>query len=197
MHTNLFKIPSFRLPYLREGDLSCAPLTIFHGDPFILCCLPHLTEKEAWLLEAHAKEVEKSGGIFAILLNRNFPSSKAWVRPLHEFGFPIFVDPMKRLTRSLRLLHTLPLQRCESLIFDQDRSLKFRVFHHFNLRGLSTMLTIAKTDRVSPTQLSNSPGQLDRKHNVNSGFSQYPFGHPEHNKPHQQSVHLKTSEICA
>ncbi|MGD9852536.1 MAG: hypothetical protein AB7T38_14855 [Nitrospirales bacterium] len=192
-----FTIPNLRLPCLHKGDLCLAPLTNFDGNPFILCSLPHLTEKEAWLLEAHAKEVEKSDGTLAILLKRTFPSSERWVRHLHEFGFPIFVDPMKRLSRSLRLLHTLPLQRCESLIFDHRRSLKFRVFHNFSLRGLSTMLSIARTDRVSLTQLSSSPVQLDGKHRVKSGFSQYLLGQPEHNKPRPQSVPLKNSEICA
>ncbi len=50
MSTKTFTIPNFRLPCLRQGELCNAPLSQFKGQPFILCCLPHLTEKETWLL---------------------------------------------------------------------------------------------------------------------------------------------------
>lgn len=197
MTTKNFKIPNFRLPCLKKGDLSNTPLTNFPGQDFILCCLPHLTEKETWLLEAHAKEVEKADGTFAVLLHRNFPSSQSWVRPLHKFDFPIFVDPMKRLRRSLRLLHTLPLQRCESLIFDHHRFLKFRVFHDFNLRGLATMLTIAKADKVPSTQISNGLKYLHLYQNNTSGFSPLHQNQSKLSDPLSQSVHPERSEICA
>lgn len=197
MHTNNFTIPSFRLPCLQKGELSNTPLTHYPGQPFILCCLPHLTEKETWLLEAHAKEVEKSGGTFAVLLHRNFPSTESWVRPLYEFNFPIFIDPMKRLSRSLRLLHTLPLQRCESLIFDQDRFLKFRVFHHFNLRGLSTMLRIAKTDMLPPFQIADNLTDMHIPQNTPSRLSPIHLRHSKQSAPRPLPAPPNFSESCA
>ena len=197
MSTKTFTIPNFRLPCLRQGELCNAPLSQFTGQPFILCCLPHLTEKETWLLEAHTKEVEKSGGTLAVLLHRNFPSTESWVRPLYEFDFPIFVDPMKRLRRSLRLLRTLPLQRCESLIFDQERFLKFRVFHHFNLRGLSTMLSIAQTDRVPAIPLSNSLTGLYLHQNTPTRISAFLPKHSQQIDPHSPSAPSNLSDICA
>ncbi len=197
MTIKTFRIPNFRLPCLRQGELCNAPLSPSQGLPFILCCLPHLTEKEIWLLEAHAKEVEKSGKTFAVLLHRNFPSTESWVRPLYEFGFPIFVDPMKRLRRSLRLLHTLPLQRCESLIFDQDRLLQFRVFHHFNLRGLSTMLNIAKFDRVPLIHRPDNFSDMHLHRNTASRLSPVLPKHSQQIDPLSPAAPSNLSDICA
>ena len=191
-----WQIPDFRLPCLKKGDFCFTPLPNFDGTPLILCSLPHLTEKEAWLLEAHGKEVAKSGVNLAILLHRTFPSSESWVRPLQEFNLSLFVDPLKRLGRSLRLLHNLPLQRCESLIFDHQNLLKFRIFHEFNLRGLSTLLTLATTDLKNPPHLSDQSREVGftRKEDSRLFISQH--GRSVHPESPTHAVRFKSPGIC-
>jgi len=190
------QIPDFRLPCLKKGDLYFAPLPNSDGTPLILCSLPHLTEKEAYLLEAHGKEVAKSGVNLAILLHRTFPSTESWVRPLQEFNLLLFVDPLKRLGRSLRLLHNLPLQRCESLIFDHQNLLKFRIFHEFNLRGFSTLLTFATTDLKNPPNLSDRSRNVSLSRNEDSRIFISQLGQSVHPEPPIHAVRFKVPRIC-
>ena len=148
-----FHLPSYRFLRLQDGELKYISLKNFEEPTFVLCCLFSLTERDAWMLEAHGKEIRNSQGALALLLPQFFPSTDSWTRPLHEFDIPIFVDPLQRLCRSFQLFRSLPSRQCESLVFDHENRLKFRIIHHLNLRGLSTVVELSKCSRLSPLRV--------------------------------------------
>lgn len=144
--TAQFQTPHFRLPLLYKGDFQYVPITHFRGQPTILCCLSTISERDTWVLEAHASELSKSGITLVLLLSPAFPLTDTWSRPIEEFGLPIFGDPLKRFRRTLHLFRRSPSHRCESLVFDHQSQLKFRFNHDLNLRGFSAVLEAAKID---------------------------------------------------
>lgn len=120
--------PDFRLPCFLKGSLQYVPLRDFQGHPIILCCLYTIEEEQdAWALEAHATELVKSGWTLALLLSHPLPHSGSWSRPLQEFDLAIFTDPLKRFCRALNLFHHFQSRRCETLIFDHQIHLQFRL----------------------------------------------------------------------
>jgi hypothetical protein len=148
MHINI-QLPSYRLPRVIKGDLRYEPLADPHGRPLILTCLHSLTEPDSWILESQTKELSRIGWALTLLLPYSFPSTESWARPIQEFGIPMFTDPLNRASRALHLFHNLRQGRCETLFFDPQRYLQFRLIHDLNLRGFSTLLDIAKSDLVS------------------------------------------------
>lgn len=154
--------PIWRVPCLLNGRLTYLPLRAFQGNQLVLCCLPSLSETDAWLLDPQVSRFHECGVVLAVLVHGEAGFGQCWVRPPHEFRFPFLADPLRRLGRTLRLSRSLPSHRCETLFFDQDSRLQFRLFHDLNLRGIATVLEVAesnfcqRSDHEAPESILNS-----------------------------------------
>jgi hypothetical protein len=149
MHNHIH-LPTYRLPRVIKGDLRYEPLPDPYGRPLILACLHSLTEPACRMLETQSKDFTHNGWALALLLTQSFPATESWTRPIQELSIPMFTDPLKRVGRTLHLFHKLRQGRCETLIFNIQGYLQFRLIHDLNLRGFSTVLDIAKSDLVVP-----------------------------------------------
>ncbi len=140
------KAPTLRVPCIFNNTFSFLPFCNFQQSQFALCCLSHLKETDAWFLEAQAQEFTKSGSALVILVSDDTVLGQDWGRPPQDFGIPFFIDPINRLKKSLRLARSLRPHRCETLIFDQDTRLQFRLIHDLSLKGISSVLDIIESD---------------------------------------------------
>lgn len=140
------KAPTLRVPCIFNNTFSFLPFFNFQQSQFALCCLPDLKETDAWFLEAQAQEFTQSGSALVILVSNDTVLGQDWGRPPQDFGIPFFIDPINRLKKSLRLAKSLRPNRCETLIFDQDTRLQFRLIHDLSLKGISSVLDIIDSD---------------------------------------------------
>ncbi len=167
MTTNMY-LPTYRLPRIIKGDLRYEPLADAHGRPLILTCLHSLTEPDSPILESQTQELSQIGWGWALLFPHSFPTTESWPRSLEELAIPMFTDPLKRVCRTLHLFDNLRRGRCETLIFDRQGYLQFRLIHDLNLRGFSTVMDIAKSELVQsippsltrPFPASQTPNRL-------------------------------------
>lgn len=150
------KPSAVRVPCIFNNRFSFLPLSGLQKTPFALCCVSDLKETDAWFLEAQAQEFKQSGSDLFILASNDTVLGQDWGRPPQDFGIPFFIDPINRLQKSLRLARSLRPNRCETLIFDQDTRLRFRLIHDLSLKGLSSVLDIIESDVVQ-----NSAEQSD------------------------------------
>ncbi len=153
------KAPTLRVPCIFNNTFSFLPFFNFQQSQFALCCLSNVKETDAWFLEAQSQEFTKSGSALVILVSNDTVLGQDWGRPPQDFGIPFFIDPIKRLKKSLRLAKSLQPHRCETLIFDQDRRLQFRLIHDLSLKGISSVLDIIESDfeqhSLEQTHMSN------------------------------------------
>jgi hypothetical protein len=138
--------PIWKVPCLMNGKLEYLSLTAFQGNQLILCCVPSLAETAAWLLDRYVDRFRERKVTLAVLTPNDDVVRQTWIRAPHEFHFPFLTDPLRRLGRTLRLSRSLPVHRCETLFFDQDNRLHFRLFHDLNLKGITTVLEVAESD---------------------------------------------------
>ena len=160
------KAPTLRIPCLLNGKLQFLSLCEFQGNTLALCCVSSLTETEAWVLDTQVKRFQECGTVLAVLVSNDFAFEPTWIRSPRKFTLPLLADPLKRVSRVLHLSLSLPPQRCETLFFDDQSRLKFRLIHDLNLRGISTALDIAKSafcQRPSQDSLE-SAGQTNSVH---------------------------------
>ncbi|MEX2493725.1 MAG: hypothetical protein WD425_18405 [Nitrospirales bacterium] len=140
------KAPTVRVPCLFKGQFTFLSLADSQEHLFALCCLTNLTEKDAWFLEGQAQEFEQSGSNFGVLVSTDQVLGSGWVRPLQDFSLRLYIDPISRLRRAFHLSSSLRSTRGETLIFDQDQCLRFRLIHDLNLKGMSAVLDIIHSD---------------------------------------------------
>ena len=140
------KAPTLRIPCLLNGKLNFLPLSEFHGNTLALCCVSSLTETAVWVLDAQVKRFQECGTVLAVLVSGDFAFEPNWIRSSYNFWPPLLADPLKRVSRVLRLSRSLPPQQCETLFFDDHSRLTFRLIHDLNLRGISTILDIAGSE---------------------------------------------------
>ncbi len=153
------KAPTLRVPCIFNNTFSFIPFFNFQHSQFALCCLSHLKETDAWFLESQAQEFTKSGSALVILVSYDAVLGQDWGRHPQDFDVPFFIDPINRLKKSLRLAKSLRPNRCETLIFDQDTRLQFRLIHDLSLKGISSVLDIIECDFEQ-----NSPEQPQTSH---------------------------------
>ncbi len=156
--------PLWRVPCLLNGRMTYLPLTAFQGNQLVLCCLPSLPEPEAWLLDPQVNRFHECGVVLAVLVHDEHGFGQSWVRPPHEFCFPLLADPLGRLGRSLRLSRSLPSHRCETLFFDQHSRLQFRLVHDLNLRGIATVLEVAESHVCQRSTQEDPESMLNSDH---------------------------------
>lgn len=142
------KAPTLRVPCMFNNQFSFLPFFNFQKSQFALCCLSDLKETDAWFLEAQALEFKQSGSALVILVSNDNSLGHDWGRPPQDFGIPFFIDPINRLKKSLHLARSLRPNRCETLIFDQDTRLQFRLIHDLSLKGISSVLDIIQSEFV-------------------------------------------------
>ena len=164
--------PIWRVPCLMNGKMEYLSLTAFQGRQLVLCCVPSLAETTAWLLDRHVERFRERGGTLAVLILEEDVFRQTWVRAPHEFHVPFLTDPLRRLGRTLRLSRSLPAHRCETLFFNPDNRLHFRLFHDLNLKGIATVLEVAESDFCQKTDqgFSESILPLDHLHVQHSGI---------------------------
>lgn len=191
------KIPAYRLPCLQRGNLQYLPLANFQGNPFILSCLSHLTERDAWIFESQATEFSQSRGTLAVFLQQNFPFTDGWTRPLPELSFPLFIDPLKRLCRTLRFDQGISSQRCESFIFDQHGSMILRIFHDLTLHGISTVLKVAERNNLIKCHTASLPSADLEIQDLHTQAIPYNQVQIKYHAPSDRSQSGGNSELCA
>jgi len=191
------KLPEYRLPCLQRGNLQYLSMTNFKRNPFILSCLSQLTERNAWLFESQAIEFAQFRGTLAVFLLQTFPSTYGWKRSLLELNLPVFMDPLKRLCRTLRFDQSLSLQRGESFIFDQHGSMILRIFHDLTLHGISTVLNVAeRNNSIQSHTVLVPPSTLEAQDLHTQAIPYYPFQiKPRVHSNRSQSA--GNSELCA
>ncbi len=155
------KAPTLRIPCIFNNTLSILPFFIFQQYQFALCCLSDLKETDAWFLEAQAQEFTQSGSALVILVSNDTVLGQDWGRPPQDFGIPFFIAPINRLKKSLRLEKSLRPNRCETLIFDQDTRLQFRLIHDLSLKGMSSVLDIIESDFEQNSAAQTLPSNKD------------------------------------
>ncbi len=158
------KAPTLRVPCIFNNQFSFLPFVNFQKSQFALCCLSDLKETDAWFLEAQAQEFKQSGSALAILVSNDTVLGQDWGRPPQDFGIPFFIDPINRLKKSLHLARSLRPNRCETLIFDQNTRLQFRLIHDLSLKGVGSVLDIIQSEfvqnSVEQSEISNRNSHL-------------------------------------
>ncbi len=189
------KAPTVRMPCLLNGKLNFLPLSEFQGNTLALCCVSSLTETEAWVLDAQVKRFQECGTVLAVFVSGDFAFETTWICSPYNFCLPLLADPIKRVSRALRLSRSLPPQRCETLFFDDQSRLQFRLIHDLNLRGISTVLDIPESEfcqrsshRLDSACHSNS---LQRESNILALSTTEPHDSPgsSRNQTHQAPLH--------
>jgi hypothetical protein len=168
-----------RVPCLLNGKFQFLPLSGSPSRHLVLCCVSSFNQTDAWLLDPQVSRFAESGTVLAVLVSEDFIFGHNWVRPPHEFDLPLLADPLGRLGRGLRLSRSLPPGRCETLIFDRQSRLQFRLIHDLNLRGMTTVLEVAESDfcqsanRESPECIVNSHDFHAQRSETESPVSSY------------------------
>lgn len=140
------KAPTVRVPYIYKGQITFLSLAESHKNQFALCCLSNLTENDAWFLESQAQNFEQSDSDFGVLVSTDQVLGSGWVRSLQDFSLRLYIDPISRLRRAIHLSSSLRSPRVETLIFDQNKCLRFRLIHDLNLKGFSSVLEIINSN---------------------------------------------------
>lgn len=194
------KAPTLRIPCLLNGKLTFLPLSEFQGSTLALCCVSSLTETAAWVLDAQVKRFQECGTVLAVFVSDDFAFEPTWIRSLYNFSFPLLADPLKRVSRAMRLSRSLPRQRCETLFFDNQSLLTFRLIHDLNLRGISTVLDIAKSafcQRSSHNSLESAchSNSLQRKSSILALSTAEPYDSPGSPREHANASSLDKESI--
>ena len=154
------KAPALRVPCIFNNQFSFPPFFDVQNTQFALCCVTELQETDAWFLESQAQEFKKSGSALVVLVAIDTVLGQDWGRPPQDLEIPFIIDPISRLQKSLRVAESLRPNRCETLIFDHDTRLQFRLIHDLSLKGLASVLDIIECDFVQnssvQTELSNT-----------------------------------------
>ena len=139
------KAPAWRLPTITKGHLSYRPLQHFSDKRLVLCCLASFGEEEAKFFNSQTERFAEFGSGLTVFISHDPLLKKLPTPQLLEFDFPLFTDPLQRLSRTLNLSRALPPNRCETLFFDRHCRLEFRLIHDLNPRGLSMALEMTKS----------------------------------------------------
>ncbi|MCA9473553.1 MAG: hypothetical protein MRJ96_02675 [Nitrospirales bacterium] len=137
-------IPLWRVPILQDGTLSFSSLTSFEGEYFVLCCIQSLTVTQTRLLKSQSDDFLNTHARLIALLNHDRNHEFPWPPPEFSLRLPLLTDPLQRLSRPLGLSQHLSIERCETLIFNQDSRLEFRLIHDFNQSGFTRVLEMTK-----------------------------------------------------
>ena len=151
------QIPTWRVPTFSNGKLSYSSLTEFLGEYLVICCTQSLTASQVWLLESRGKYFRRNHACLVTLATRYMNHELPWSLPRLNLRLPLLTDPLRRLSRSLGLTENIPDERCETLFFNQDGRLEFRLIHDLNQSGLTRVLEI--TERL----LAQSPSSFLEK----------------------------------
>ena len=136
--------PNWRIPTFVNGQLAYLPLRQFRGTRVVLCCLGSIAEDEARLFNSQTERFAEFWSRLTVFVSHD-PLLKALpTKQLLQFRPPLLTDPLRRLGQALSLSRSLPPNRCETLFFDQQCRLEFRLIHDLNLRGLNMALEMAK-----------------------------------------------------
>lgn len=136
--------PPWRFPMFINNTLTFSSLAYFKGQPLVLCCPSSLTAQESILLEAQINGFHDHNVTLAIFVSRDTVHNLPWTLPTSEFCLPLLTDPLNRLRRALGLSHNLAAKRCETLFFDQNGRLEFRLIHDLNHSGITRVLEITE-----------------------------------------------------
>ena len=137
--------PAWRIPTITNGQLSYRPLQQFSDKRLVLCCLASLAEDEARFFNSQAERFAEVGSQLAVFVSRDPLLKELQNQQLIQVHLPLFTDPLQRLSRTLNLSRTLPPNRGETLFFDQQCRLEFRLIHDLNLRGILMVLEMAES----------------------------------------------------
>ena len=148
--------PSWRIPTLVNGQLTYNSLQQFLGKPLVLCCVSSLTKDEANFINSQFERFKEFETLLAVLIANDPLLKQLSTQHLTQFRPPLLTDPLQRLSRSLKLTRSLPVQRCETLFFDQQCRLEFRLIHDLNLRGITMVLEMVERlgHQISSTKSS-------------------------------------------
>ena len=196
------KAPTFRIPCLLNGKLNFLPLSEFQGNTLALCCVSALTETEAWVLDAQVKRFRECGAVLAVFVSGDFTFEPTWIRSPYNFCLPLLTDPLKRVSRAMRLSRSLSPQRCETLFFDDQSRLTFRLIHDLNLRGISTVLDIAEsafcqTPSHAPFESACRSNSFQKESRILALSTTEPHDSPDSSRNHAHASSLHKGGIAS
>ena len=137
--------PPWRVPMFINGTLAFSALSYFKDQPLVLCCPSSLTAQESILLETQINCFHDRNATLAAFVSRDTTHNLPWNLPSSNFRLPLLTDPLNRLSRALGLSRDLVAKRCETLFFDRNGRLEFRLIHDLNHSGITKVLEV--TDR--------------------------------------------------
>ncbi len=147
--------PPWRVPMFINGTLAFSALSYFKNQPLVLCCPSLLTAQESTLLEAQRNSFHNRNATLAAFISRETTHNLPWNLPPIDFCLPLLTDPLNRLSRALGLARNLVANRCETLFFDGNGKLEFRLIHDLNLSGISRVIEV--TDRYFSMSTQSQP----------------------------------------
>ncbi len=136
--------PPWRIPMFINGTLTFSALSFFRGQPLVLCCPSLLTAQTSILLEAQINSFHDRNTRLAAFVSRDTTHNLPWNLPSSEFRLPLLTDPLNRLSRALGLSRNLVALRCETLFFDGNGRLEFRLIHDLNHSGITRVLEVTE-----------------------------------------------------
>ena len=145
------KAPAWRIPAITKGQLSYRPLQPYGDKRLVLCCLSSLRKEEARFFNSQTERFTEFWAQLAVFVSRDPLLKELPTQQLLEFDLPIFTDPLQRLSRTLKLSRALPPNRCETLFFDHQCRLEFRLIHDLNLRGILLIQEMVESLNCQPS----------------------------------------------
>ena len=149
-------VPQTRVPALIQGQLCRFTLSQTVGTRMVICCVSSITEVELLLLNSQIHRFDQCQTSLLALATEDFPFSCPWSLDPKTIRIPLLADPLKRLSRRLGLSRSISSPRCESLLFNKNSRLEFRLIHDLNIRGLAMLLEIFDLKRRQDRQLEGA-----------------------------------------
>lgn len=153
--------PSWRVPTFVNGRLTYMPLQQFRGKRLALCCVSSFTEEGASFLHSQTEFFAELDIALAVLVTGDSLLKALPTKHLVQFHPPLLIDPLRRLGRALTLTRILPIHRCETLFFDHQCRLEFRVIHDLDSRGITMASEMAEIPSGQASFLDSSQSPFD------------------------------------
>ncbi len=135
-------LPRLRVPALTEGNVVSLDLSQFKGRWIAICCPSRFGLVESLFLDRCRQELATQEALLLGLVTGPYPFHEPWIQQASQLGLILLSDPLRRISRALKM-YTRPDQgRCQSLIVNPRGMVEYHLVHDLNGRGMSAFSKI-------------------------------------------------------
>ncbi|GJL61026.1 MAG: hypothetical protein NPIRA03_38830 [Nitrospirales bacterium] len=180
-------IPRIRVPALTNGNLAILDISQLKGQWVTLCCPSRFDLVEYRFLDIYRKEWEQQGILLVGLVSGTYAFHEPWIQRVTKLGLPLLTDPLRRVSRALKLYKLSELGRCQSLIINPQGIVEYHLIHDLSGRGMKAISEIFQLCQHSQSGIASQAKPAPK-----GGIPMFRKSSPEHSGKPRRVVRIRT-----